>query len=393
MQDVLQDISLLRRFTIAFVGSYYWWKGMRADVHHFCRSCLVCASRKGPGRSFRPPLTPIPVGGPFHRIGVDVLQLPLTANGNRYVVCFVDYLTKWVEAFAVSDQRAETIAKLLVDHVICRHGIPEELLSDRGANFLSDIIQSVCDILEVRKVNTSGYHPQTDGLVEKFNSTLINMIAKCCEVKQHDWDDHLPHLLFAYRSSVQESTRESPFFLLYGRDPRIPTETILSQPTSPYLVDTEDYRTELVKKLSFAWTTAREQIGNAQEAQKKQYDHNAKEPKLRIGDRVMVHMPGEIQGATWKLARPFHGPYRVVSLTPTNAEVVLVDKPKEPSIFVSLSRIRLCYEEMPDISWTGPKCKRRYQRKEKKQDATSAQPTNAPLQRSGPVTRSMSRNT
>lgn len=86
---------------------YYWWKGMRADVHHFCRSCLVCASRKGPGRSFRPQLSPIPVGGPFHRIGVDVLQLPLTVNGNRYVVCFVDYLTKWVEAFAIPDQRAE----------------------------------------------------------------------------------------------------------------------------------------------------------------------------------------------------------------------------------------------------------------------------------------------
>ena len=115
-----------------------------------------------------------------------MLQLPLTANGNCYVVCFVDYLTKWVEAFAVPDQRADTFAKLFVEHVVCRHGVPEELLSDRGANFLSEVIKGVCEILRVKKINTSGYQPQTDGLVEKFNSTLINIVAKCCTVKQHD---------------------------------------------------------------------------------------------------------------------------------------------------------------------------------------------------------------
>ena len=89
-------------------------------------------------------------------------------------MCFV---TKWVEAFATPDQCSETIAQLFVDHVVCRHGVPEELLSDRGANFLSDLTQSVCKLLRVRKINTSTYHPQTDGLVERFNSTLIGMIS------------------------------------------------------------------------------------------------------------------------------------------------------------------------------------------------------------------------
>ena len=97
MQVVLQFKKVYDR-----LRRYYWWKRMRADVHHYCRSCLVFASQKG--RPFQPPLTPIPVGGPFHRLGVDVLQLPLTTNGNCYVACFMDYLTKWVEAFAISDQ-------------------------------------------------------------------------------------------------------------------------------------------------------------------------------------------------------------------------------------------------------------------------------------------------
>ena len=90
----------------------------------------------------------------------------------------MDYLTKWPEAFAMPDQRAEMIATLFIEHIVCRHGIPEELLSDRGTNFLSSLIQEICQVLSVKKINTSGYHPQTDGLIEKFNATLINMIAK-----------------------------------------------------------------------------------------------------------------------------------------------------------------------------------------------------------------------
>ena len=103
--------------------------------------------------------------------------------------------------------------------------------------------------IEIKKVNTSSYHPQTDGLVEKFNSTLIGMVAKVAEQSSKDWDRHFPFLLFAYRASVQESTKESPFFLLYGRDPRIPSESVLNQPSSPYMVDVADYKVDLTCKL------------------------------------------------------------------------------------------------------------------------------------------------
>ena len=178
----------------------YWWDGMRADIRRYCRSCLICATRKGTGRATRPPLQPISVGGPFHRVGVDVLQLPKTFDGNCYVIVFADYLTKWEEAFPTNDQKAETIAKLFVENIVCHHGVPEELLSDRGSNFLSELIQEVCELLGVKKINTSGYHPQCDRLVEKFNSTLINMIAKSAESRACDWDRHLPYLLFSYRA-------------------------------------------------------------------------------------------------------------------------------------------------------------------------------------------------
>ena len=129
---------------------HYWWYGLRADVRRFCRSCLNCATRKGPGRPVHPPMQSIPVKGPFHRVAVDILQLSLTSSGNKYVVVFLDYLTKWVEAFPTADQQSSTIAQLLVEHIICRHGIPEELLSDRGTNFLSDLILEQCSLLGIR---------------------------------------------------------------------------------------------------------------------------------------------------------------------------------------------------------------------------------------------------
>ncbi len=248
---------------------------------------------------------------------------------------------------------AETIARMFVEYVVCRHGAPHELHSDRGANFLSELVAEVCKLFDVQKLNTSGYHPQTNGLCEQFNSTLIQMLAKTVERFGHDWDRHLSYVLYAYRVSVQESTRESPFFLLYGRDPTLPVLEALSRERSPYVVDLDDYKTELVAGLSSAWQTAQECITDKQKHQKSMYDRSAKEPNLEVGQRVMVHMPSEVQGKTWKFARPFHGPFRVLSLTPTNAEVRLVDEPKSQSIFVSLNRVRKCYEELPDQSWRG----------------------------------------
>ena len=123
------------------IRRHYWWVGMRRDITRWTRGCIVCATRSV-GRAVRPPLTPIPVTGPFDRIGVDVIQFPKTSRGNQYAVVFVDYLTKWPEVFAVPDQSAATIARLLVEEIVSRHGVPSEVLSDQGRAFLSGLITS-----------------------------------------------------------------------------------------------------------------------------------------------------------------------------------------------------------------------------------------------------------
>ncbi len=205
------------------------------------------------------------MGGPFERVGVGVLEMPKTLQGNRYVVVFADYLTKWVEAYPTADQTSDTIARLLVDNIVCRHGVPAQLLSDRGANLLSELIQDVCLLLGVKKVNTTAYHPQTDGLVENVNRTLRAMMAKHAHTFGPEWDMHLQQLLFAYRVKPHESAKEAPFFLLYGRDARLPTETALSRPQTPYATDVEDYHSQLAIGLTEAWKQAQQKIQKVQQ--------------------------------------------------------------------------------------------------------------------------------
>ena len=165
-------------------------------------------------------------------VGVDVLQFPTSMDGSQYAAVFMDYFTKWPE---VPDQTAQTIARLLVEQVISHHGLPE-LLSDQGKNFPTFLIQEVCKLIGTKKINTSGYHPQCDGLVEKLNSTLISMLSKNVGKYGRDWDNQLPYLLFAYCVAVQESTKASPFYL-YGKEPQVPTSDALAQPRTIYQVD------------------------------------------------------------------------------------------------------------------------------------------------------------
>ena len=219
------------------------------------------------------------------------------------------------------------------------------------------------------------------------------MLAKCTDGSVTEWDKKLPFLLFAYRSTIQSSTKESPFFLLYGRDPRLPSGSILDQTRPEYLVDMEDYRTELMVNLKSARELALSSIREAQRKQKTAYDQHSTSSVYQVGDRVMVYMPKEVTGKDRKLARPFHGPFRIVNLTPTNAEVQLVERPKDSPLFVAIDRLRKCYSEMTNESWTGRN--RGGRRTGRLQSKALMQYQNCKqmpvVQRAGPVTRSMTR--
>ena len=169
------------------IAKRLWWPHIRSDMNAWCKACLTCATRRV-GQPIKPELMPIPVGGPFDQVGVDILQLPKSSRGYQYAIVFMDYLTKWQEVFPARDQSAPTIAKALVEHVDCRHGVPGELLSDRGANFSSGLMKEVNSLFGIKRTNTTAYHPQTDGLVKRFNKTLLDMLSKKTKASGKDWD-------------------------------------------------------------------------------------------------------------------------------------------------------------------------------------------------------------
>ena len=209
----------------------------------------------------------------------------------------------------------------------------------------------------MKKLNTTAYHPQCDGMVERFNRTLKGMLTKHAARFGMQWDTYLHGVLWAYRNTPHESTGEKPSFLLYGHDCRSPTEAALLPSSRLDPVDVEDYREEMVVALSEARELAVKLIRKAQQRYQKQYDKRSAPSQLRVGDWVFVYFPQEESGRMRKLSRPWFGPYRITSRDDPDVTVTRVYSPKDP-IQVHLTRVAPCPTSLPaGLYWYGAKCK------------------------------------
>src|SRR5215216_3369751 len=177
-------------------------------------------SKKG-GKSY---LNPIKVGEPFERIGIDFVgPLERTKKGNKYILVVTDYLTKWPEAKAMKEATAENVVKFIYEGIICRHGCPKIILSDRGTHFKNKLVEGLCEKFEIKHKLSSPYHPQTNGLVERFNRTLCESLAKVSE-KENQWDEHVEQVLFGYWTTTHRTAKRIPFYLTYGREAQLPID-------------------------------------------------------------------------------------------------------------------------------------------------------------------------
>uniref|UniRef100_A0A1A8B7T6 Integrase catalytic domain-containing protein n=1 Tax=Nothobranchius furzeri TaxID=105023 RepID=A0A1A8B7T6_NOTFU len=182
----------------------------------------------------------------------------------------MDYFSKWPEAYAVPDQSAVTTAHTLVDEMFTRFGVPEELHSDQGRNFESQVLGEVCRRLGVKKTRTTPLHPQSDGLVERFNRTLATQLAILTSQHQRDWDQHLPLVLWAYRTAVQESSQCTPAALMFGREIRTPVDLVFGAPPEPEIAGGPemDYSRRLKERLHTVHQLARQTLEGAGARQK-----------------------------------------------------------------------------------------------------------------------------
>ena len=204
----------------------FYWPTMHRDVAQFCKACGPC-QKTSHYKGKRAPLVPLPIMDvPFQRIAMDIVgPLPRSRSGNRYILVICDYATRYPEAVPLKSIEAERIAEELIK-LFARVGIPEEILTDQGSNFTSQLLAELYRMLRVHPIRTSPYHPQTDGLVERFNQTLKAMLRRAAVTEGTDWDKMVPYLLFAYREVPQTSTGFSPFELIYGRSVHGPLDVL-----------------------------------------------------------------------------------------------------------------------------------------------------------------------
>jgi transposase InsO family protein len=294
------------------IRSRYYWPQMYETIHSYVQSCDSC-QRRGRNKKNQT-LHPIPVGTPFHQIGIDFVgPLPTTAQGNRYILVAMDRLTKWPEAKPVPDATAAQVATFLYDEIIMRHGCPAEILSDRGSHFKNNMIKLLLEKFSIRQKFSTPYHPQTNGLVERFNRTLVESLARLQHEHKGDWDLYIAPTLFAYRTSKHSTTRISPFFLVYGREAKLPLDSLNLEREHNLLSRIGN----LIDDLPENREIAKQHIEIAQYKQKEMYDrHINKEQHFQIGQKVLYFKAAQDQQRTGKLLPKWKGPYFIHEIQP-----------------------------------------------------------------------------
>ena len=321
-----------RKKTFNRIARRFYWPIMHRDVADFCRSCDTC-QRFRRHKTVRVPLVPLPViEEPFSRIAMDIVgPLPRSRGGNRYVLVVCDYGTKYPEAVPLRSIDAETVAEELMV-IFSRVGIPREILTDQGSNFQSQLLRELYRLLHIDALRTSPYHPQMDGLVERFNQTLKGMLRKTAAQEGKDWDRLIPALLFAYREVPQKSTDFSPFELLYGRDVRGPLDILKESRVAGKRSDPNvaAYVLMMRDRLETMSMEARKNKETAKIQQKTWYDKGARERSFQPGDQVLVLLPTTAA----KLTAQWQGPYTVVEqVGKVNYKLKMPDRRKKTAIF------------------------------------------------------------
>jgi len=298
--------------TLHKVRQRYYWPCLQRDVKIYVNGCEACAKRKGPGKTKRAPMQVSRSGYPMERIAVDILgELPLTEDGYKYILVVSDYFTKWTESYPMPNMEASTVAKVMVEQLVCRFGIPGKIHSDQGRQFESKLFSEMCKLLQVGKTRTTPYHPESDGMVERFNRTLCEMLSAYVQENQKDWDKHLPFVMMAYRAAEHETTGMSPNMLMLGRETATPLDIAYEMPSCIKSVPSNQWVWELQDRLESAHRFVREYTGRSIQRQKKYHDSKLSFEKFDRDDRVYVYFPVKRVGTTAKFTPFWRGPFQV----------------------------------------------------------------------------------
>jgi hypothetical protein len=321
------------------------------DVVLFCRRCDACCRYHRGQLPRRGSLQPILAGAPFERMSIDLTGPHCrTSRGSVYILTCVDVFTKWTEAFAIPNKEAKVVARVLVEQVFCRLGIPICLLSDNGTEVDSSIMREVCQLLGIDKLHTTAYKASTNAAIERFHRTLNSMIGKVINERQDDWDLMLPYVMAAYRSSIHETTGYTPNLLMLARENRAPVDVMYGTgDIRDNAVSCDDYVENVRDRMQTAYAIVRRHLGQAAVRNKKYYDMRVRPARYKRGDWVYYYNPRKFKGRQDKWSRKYTGPYCVIYV-PGPVNVKLQRNRKSHPFIAHIDKVKPYHGEVPP-SW------------------------------------------
>ena len=300
------------------VKNRFFWPKMLATVKNYVFSCEKCNLQKPSNQKPVGLLQSIPpTERPFEKIGIDKMgPFPTSINGNKHIMVCTDYCTKYVIAAPVKNGTAEETAKFLMDKVFLNFGTPKEIITDRGKEFNNSLIDEVLKLFSIEHKKTSAFHPRTNGQTERFNKTLATMISHYVNGSHTDWDKYIGYLIFAFNTSVHETTGYTPFYLTHSYEADLPIDRSLGITNNPLGGNFS------IEKVISARKRAKETIETNQEKSKILYDQKRRQDNFKKGELVYVKYPNRKHGKSEKLLNQYRGPLEIVRQTaPNNYEI------------------------------------------------------------------------
>ena len=266
----------------------FYWPKMSDDVRLYIRTCDHCTRFKQEPKKEK--MQTITASYPLELIHLDFLTIGGKQDKRKNVLVVTDHFTRYAQCYVTDNQTAETVADVMVNQYFSHYGWPEKILTDKGRCFENHLFQEICDQAKVKKLRTTSYHPQTNGQCERFNKTLLRMLGTIPVHEKKQWQDWVPTLVHAYNCSTSSVTGFSPYFLIYGHQPKLPIDIEYGVSLEDSYDDCKSYAEKLQHRLRWAYDAAQQNIDKNNVRQKNYYDKSYKCATLEKDDLVMLRV-------------------------------------------------------------------------------------------------------
>lgn len=310
-QEIISNVHNLGHFgvgkTVQAISSRYWWPNLAKETAKMINECSNCQLYSTPNHEET--LRPIKVEEVFERWSLDYVgPLPETFCGYKFIIVATEHFTRWAEARATKFNNAQETADFLYDSIISRFGCPKHLQSDRGTSFLNEVVKTLVAKWKTKHHYSSPYHPQSNGMVERFNGTLCRSLKRLCQGKE--WNRFIDQVLWAYRSLKHSATGESPAYLLYGVELRLPIDNKHQEALkSRKRITIQDLEKRHEQLSRFLPEVRKQALNRSKKAQDKRVGKSKSDTPFKIGDKVLRHCSWLDNSLSGKLEPKWDGPF------------------------------------------------------------------------------------